>query len=134
VRARVARELVRRARELTRHIDELERELAALVRIHRPVLLGETGCGPLTAAIRIGHTAGVRRFPATVTSPAVPASPDSVSSAKRHRHRLHRGGDRQLNRALHIFAITRARLDPGNPRLPQRKHADGKTTAEALAA
>src|ERR687886_2358781 len=55
-RVRVAIELVRRVRELTRRVDELERELAALVRIHRPVLLAETGCGPMTAAILIGHT------------------------------------------------------------------------------
>ena len=132
-RVRVARELVRRVRELTRHIDELERELAALVRIHRPALLGETGCGPLTAAILIGHTAGAQRFPTDGHFARLAGvAPIPVSSGRRHRHRLHRGGDRQLNKALHIIAITRARLDPETRTYLERKHDEGKTTAEAL--
>src|SRR3954447_6239413 len=112
-RVRVAAELVRRVRELTRRVDELERELAALVRIHRPVLLAETGCRPMTAAILIGHTAGAERFPSDGHFARLASvAPVPVSSGRRHRHRLHRGGDRQLNKALHIIAITRARLDP----------------------
>jgi transposase len=132
-RVRVAVELVRRVSELTRRVDELERELAALVRIHRPVLLAETGCGPMTAAILIGHTAGAGRFPSDGHSARLAGvAPIPVSSGRRHRHRLHRGGDRQLNKALHIIAITRARLDPETRDYLQRKHAEGKTTAEAL--
>jgi transposase len=132
-RVRVAAELVRRVRELTRRIDELEREMAALVRIHRPVLLAETGCGPMTAAILIGHTAGAERFPTDGHFARLAGvAPIPVSSGKRHRHRLHRGGDRQLNKALHIIAITRARLDPETRTYLERKHAEGKTTAEAL--
>jgi|tagenome__1003787_1003787.scaffolds.fasta_scaffold20707898_1 transposase len=132
-RVRVAAELVRRVRELTRRVDELERELAALVRIHRPVLLAETGCGPMTAAILIGHTAGAERFPSDGHFARLAGvAPVPVSSGRRHRHRLHRGGDRQLNKALHIIAITRARLDPETRAYLQRKHAEGKTTAEAL--
>jgi len=133
VRARVAAELVRRVRELTRRIDELEREMAALVRIHRPVLLAETGCGPVTAAILIGHTAGAQRFRTDGHFARLAGvAPIPVSSGRRHRHRLHRGGDRQLNKALHIIAITRARLDPETRAYLARKHAEGKSTAEAL--
>ena len=132
-RVRVAIELVRRIRDLTRRVEELERELAALVRIHRPVLLAETGCGPMTAAILIGHTAGAERFPSDAHFARLAGvAPIPVSSGRRHRHRLHRGGDRQLNKALHIIAITRARLDPETRTYLERKHAEGKTTAEAL--
>lgn len=132
-RVRVAAELVRRVRELTRRVDELEREMAALVKIHRPVLLAETGCGPVTAAILIGHTAGAQRFPTDGHFARLAGvAPIPVSSGRRHRHRLHRGGDRQLNRALHIIAITRARLDPETRAYLDRKHAEGKSTAEAL--
>jgi transposase len=132
-RVRVAGELVRRVRELTRRVDELERELAAQVRRHRPSLLAETGCGPVTAAILIGHTAGAQRFPSDGHFARLAGvAPIPVSSGRRHRHRLDRGGDRQLNKALHIIAITRARLDPETRTYLQRKHAEGKTTAEAL--
>ena len=132
-RVRVAAELVRRVRELTRRIDQLEREIAAHVRRHRPVLLAETGCGPVTAAILIGHTAGAQRFPTDGHFARLAGvAPIPVSSGRRHRHRLHRGGDRQLNKALHIIAITRARIDPDTKAYLARKRAEGKTTAEAL--
>jgi transposase len=134
-RVRVAIELVRRVRELTRRVDELERELTALVRVHRPALLAETGCGPMTAAIVIGHTAGAERFRSDGHFARLAGvAPIPVSSGRRHRHRLHRGGDRQLNKALHIIAITRARLDPETRSYLEPKHAEGKTTAEALRA
>jgi transposase len=50
----------------------------------------------------------------------------------RDRHRLDRGGNRQLNRALHIIAITRGRLDPATKAYLQRKEAEGKTLIEAM--
>ena len=52
--------------------EQLERELLELVKAHRPQLLAEHGCGPLTAAILIGHTAGAKRFPTTRASRARP--------------------------------------------------------------
>jgi transposase len=61
-RVRVAREELVHIRRLTRQITTLERELRDLVKAHRPVLLAETGCGPMTAAILIGRTAGAERF------------------------------------------------------------------------
>jgi transposase len=129
----VAIELVRDVRELTRRVDEPERELTALVRVHRPALLAETGCGPMTAAIVIGHTAGAERFRSDGHFARLAGvAPIPVSSGRRHRHRLHRGGDRQLDKALHIIAITRARLDPETRSYLEPKHAEGKTTAEAL--
>jgi transposase len=61
-RTRVAREHVSQIRSLTRQINLLQDELLALVMRHRPQLLAEVGCGPLTAAILIGRTAGAQRF------------------------------------------------------------------------
>ena len=49
-----------------------------------------------------------------------------------HRHRLNRGGDRQLNHALHIIAITRAQRDPATKEYLARKEAEGKTKKGAL--
>ncbi len=61
-RVRVAREQVAQIRRLTREADELERELLELIRAYRPRLLEEQGCGALSAALLIGHTAGAQRF------------------------------------------------------------------------
>jgi transposase len=54
-------------------------------------------------------------------------APVPASSGRRDRHRLHRGGNRQLNRAVHIIAITRGRLDPETRAYLQRKEAEGKS-------
>jgi transposase len=132
-RVRVARELVARIRQLTRDADALQTELRALVRAQRPRLLQETGCGTLIAAALIGRTAGAERFATDAQfARQTGTAPIPASSGTRQRHRLHRGGDRQLNRALHIIAITRARHDPDTRAYLERKLAEGKTGPEAL--
>jgi transposase len=132
-RVRIAREELTHIRGLTRQVDRLELELAALIKIHRPQLLAETGCGPLTAAILIGRTAGAGRFRSDASfARQAGVAPILCSSGQRHRHRLHRGGDRQLNHALHIIAITRARYDPATKTYLTRKQAEGKSKREAI--
>jgi hypothetical protein len=61
-RVRIAHEQIALLRGLNRRIDRLKAELAELVAAHCPKLLAERGCGALTAAILIGHTAGNERF------------------------------------------------------------------------
>jgi|tagenome__1003787_1003787.scaffolds.fasta_scaffold20868668_2 transposase len=132
-RVRIARQLVSAIRQLTRQAEAIEAELRVLVRTYHPRLLAETGCGALTAATLIGRTAGAERF-ATDARFARQAgtAPIPASSGKRNRHRLHRGGDRQLNRALHTIAITRAARDPETRAYLQRKIAEGKTRKQAI--
>jgi transposase len=132
-RARVAREQLSAIRRLTRQINELERELHTLIKAHRPALLAEQGCGVLTAATLIGRTAGAERFPTDAHfARQAGVAPIPASSGRVDRHRHHRGGDRQLNRALHMIAITRARIDPQTKAYLERKRAEGKTKREAL--
>jgi transposase len=132
-RVRVAREQVSQLRRLTRQVDALERELLALIKAYRPQLLSEVGCGTLTAATLIGRTAGMKRFGSDAGfARQAGIAPIKCSSGKRARHRLHRGGDRQLNRALHVIAITRARVDPVTRAYLDRKEAEGKTKKAAL--
>jgi transposase len=132
-RVRVAREQIAQLRVLTRQADALERELLTLVRAHRPQLLAETGCGALTAALLIGRTAGAERFASDASfARQTGTAPIPCSSGQRDRHRLDRGGDRQLNSALHIIAITRARYDPATKAYLGRKEAEGKTKKGAL--
>jgi transposase len=135
VRVRVAREELSHIRTLTRQADELERELRALIAAYRPRLLEERGCGALTAALLIARTAGAQRFRSDACfSRQSGTAPIPCSSGQRTQHRLDRGGDRQLNRALHTIAITRARWDPVTREYLARKEADGKTKKGALRA
>ena len=59
-------------------------------------------------------------------------APIPCSSGQRTQYRLNRGGDRQLNHALHIIAITRAQRDPATKAYLARKEAEGKTKKGAL--
>jgi transposase len=132
-RVRVARNQVAHIRRLNRHIEQLRRELVELVRAHRPQLLAETGCGPLVAATLIGRTAGAQRFRSDASFALQSGTaPIPCSSGKHTQHRLNRGGDRQLNHALHIVAITRANHDPATKAYLERKQAEGKTNKGAL--
>jgi len=132
-RARIALELVASIRANSRQAGALERELRGLVIAYRPALLAEQGLGVLTAATLIGRTAGAERFPSDAQfARHAGVAPIPVSSGRRDRHRLHRGGDRQLNRALHVIAITRARIDPQTRAYLERKRAEGKSNREAL--
>jgi transposase len=130
---RVARAQIAQLRVQTRRVDALERELRALVSAHRPQLLAETGCGALTAALLIARTAGAQRFPTDASFARLTGTaPIPCSSGQRDRHRLDRGGDRQLNHALHMIAITRARHDPATKAYLARKEAEGKGKKGAL--
>jgi transposase len=132
-RTRIALELVASIRGISRQTSALERELRVLVIAYRPALLAEQGLGVLTAATLIGRTAGAERFPTDAHfARQAGVGPIPVSSGRTDRHRLHRGGDRQLNRALHTIAITRARIDPQTRVYLERKRAEGKTRREAI--
>jgi transposase len=133
--ARIGRDLVVRIRELTRAINALEREIADCTKTIAPVLLGLLGCGHLTAAKLVGETGGTGRF----RSPAAFAShngsaPIPVWSGSTVRHRVNRGGNRQLNAALHRIAVTQLRFPgPGRDYVAKRM-ANGNTKVEAIRA
>jgi transposase len=132
-RARVALELVASIRTISRQADVLQRELHSLIMSYRPALLAEQGLGVLTAATLIGRTAGAERFPTDAHfARQAGVAPVPVSSGRKDRYRLDRGGDRQLNRALHVIAVTRARIDPRTRAYLERKRAEGKSKREAL--
>jgi transposase len=96
-------------------------------------LLAELGCSTITAAILIGQTAGAERFPTDAHFARMAGvAPIPASSGKHERHRLDRGGNRRINRALHVIAITRGRWDPATKAYLQRKEAEGKSRMEAL--
>jgi transposase len=132
-RVRVARELVRQITARTTRIRELESELAALVQGYAPQLLAERGRGPLTAAKLIGEIAGADRFASDAKLARTGgAAPIPACSGNTSRHRLDRGGNRQLNCALHRLAINKANRCPNTAAYLARKQAEGKSRKEAL--
>lgn len=133
VRVRIARELVIAIRRHTRQSAELEREIGVLVRAQAPALLALPGCGTLTAAKLLAETAGVERFSSEAKLARLAGvAPIPASSGKRDRHRLDRGGNRQLNCALHRIAVTQGRVHPPARAYLARKQSEGKSRMEAL--
>ncbi|RFA11677.1 hypothetical protein B7R22_18345 [Subtercola boreus] len=94
------------------------------------------GIGALTAARILGRTGIVHRFPTENHFAAYAGvAPREVSSGDVVRHRLSRGGDRQLNYALHVIALTQIAMKTGPGRVfYDRKRREGKTGKEALRA
>lgn len=130
---RVARLLLKRITAIVREERALFSELTTLIHAHSPQLLQQPGCGTVTAAIIIGRTAGAQRFPTDAHfARHAGTAPIPASSGNTQRHRLHRGGDRQLNRAIHIIALSRAKTDPETRAYLARKQAEGKTKREAI--
>jgi transposase len=133
--ARIAADLVGRIRESTLVIDGLEREIDARIAGLAPGLLSLEGCGPLTAAKLVGETAGVGRFrSAAAFARHNGTAPIPVWSGNLTRHRLSRGGNRQLNVAIHRIAITQVRLGGEGARYVAKRMAAGETKREALRA
>jgi transposase len=124
------RSITARIRFLSAQVSELDPELAALLQAHPagPALLAEPGVGPIVAGqllVSWSHRGRVRNEAAFAALAGV--SPLEASSGQRSRHRLNRGGDRDLNRALHTVAITRLRCHPETIQYEARRTLEGKT-------
>ena len=133
--AEIARELVDRLVELTQSVKRLQRRIEALMRELAPTLLGLSGCGSLSAAKLVAETADVSRFRSSAAfAMHNGTAPIPVWSGNRERHRLNRGGNRQLNVALHRIAITQMRLGGAASAYIARRLAIGNTKTEAIRA
>jgi transposase len=131
--ASIARELITRGRELSLRANSLERHIVHLVRRLAPTLLALAGCGPLSAAKLIGEVAGAARFRSKATFARWNGTaPIPVWSANDGRYRLNRGGNRQVNAALHRIAITQWRGDGPGQAYVQRRMTAGDSKTEAL--
>lgn len=112
---------------LTSEIDAAEKELSALVAATAPTLLSRPQIGVHSAArFLISAAANIDRFPSDAAFARLcGAAPVPVSSGKTHRMRLHRGGDRQANKALHMIIVGRMKAHPETLAYVQRRLADG---------
>ena len=129
----VLRRLGRRVEQLSEELAELERTLTVLVAELAPGLLNESGVGPVCRRTAGARSSGDPKRMASEASFAALAgtSPVEASSGKQQRHRLNRGGDRQLNWALHVIALQRIRFHRETAAYYERLLATGKTNREA---
>jgi transposase len=133
LQVRLARELVTRCRSLTRTILELDRELEKRIAHTAPALLELPGCGAVTAAKLLAEIGPIDRFNTDAQlARHGGVAPLEASSGRTQRHRLDRGGNRQLNCALYRIAITQARYHPAAHAYLERKRAEGKSRREAI--
>lgn len=132
---RIAKAQLRRINEITKEQKELFDELTVLLKAHAPQLLEQPSIGTVTAAVIIGRTAGAKRFRSEACfARHTGTAPIPASSGNTIRHRLDRGGDRQLNRAIHIIALGRMAWNPETRAYIERRVSEGKTKREAIRA
>jgi transposase len=120
------------ATTLTAEISGLEEDLEAMVTDLCPALLEICGIGVVTAARIIGETGDIRRFRSSAAyARHNGTAPVPASSGTRDVHRLSRGGNRQINAAVHRAAITQARCHDGARALLQRRAETVRETRKA---
>lgn len=134
VRADIARRRIRTLRALIKHIAELNRRIGQLVAASGTTLTEIYGIGTLGAAEIIAQVGDPTRYPTKSRfAMANGTAPLQASSGRVVRHRLNRGGNRRLNRTIHIAAITQISRSETEGRLYyDRLQARGKSKAEAL--
>jgi transposase len=133
-RKQIGRDLVAEIRELDTRLAKLSTQMTKALAEHGSRLPEVDGIGPVVATRLLGRTGRAGRFPSSSAFASYAGvAPVEVASADRARHRLPRGGDRQLNLALHIAALTQVRMRASTGRAYyDRKIAEGKTHNEAM--
>jgi len=125
--------LARRIRTLDGDLASNRSDISELVKQDTPQLLDLTGVGAVVAAtvlIAWSHPGRVRSDAAMASLAGT--CPIPASSGNTVRHRLNRGGDRRLNRALTTITIVRMKVDPATRAYVARRRAEGRTTKEIM--
>lgn len=131
---RMLRRLARRIQDLDREIAEADAELAELIALRAPTLLSVFGVGTEVAG-QILTTAGEnsdRLRSESALARICGTAPIPASSGNTTRHRLHRGGDRQANSAIHMIVILRLRWHAPTRAYLERRTTEGKTKKEII--
>jgi len=130
--ADVMRRIARRVERLSEEITDIDHDYeCVLVGDFGPHLIDECGVGAVCAALLVVSSGDPGRMASEASFAALAGTtPVGASSGKQQRHRLNRGGDRQLNWALHVIALQRIHHHPQTAAY-QRPLATGKTAREA---
>lgn len=131
VEADLARRELDRIEEAFGDIADIDHQLAEL--LDRHPLLDVPGVGTVLAAEIIAIIGDINRFDTPdQLARYTGVAPIPASSGNTNRHRLHRGGHRRLNRAIHLIALTQARYHPDAINYLEKRTSDGKTRREAI--
>jgi transposase len=134
-RVAAANELLDEIRDYDIARKDVRARTATVIKSTGSTITNVHGIGPLTAAIIIGRAGDIRRFPtAGHFARHNGTAPIEASSGPKKRHRLNPRGDRQLNHAIHMAAVTQVGHDTAGRVYYLRKQAEGKTRKEALRA
>ena len=129
----IVRQLATRITALTTEIAELTALMGQRVVALGTPLLQLRGVGPVVAARLVGELGGTLRVHSAAALAALAGiAPVAVASGSRHGHRVNFGGNRQLNRAIHIIALTQRRCEPLAQAYYAKKRAEGKTARAAM--
>ena len=121
-----AGQLLDEVRSLDASRVEVRRRRVTAIEASNTTVTEVYGIGPLTAAIIVGRVGDVRRFPtAGHFARHNGTAPIEASSGPTKRHRLNPRGDRQLNHAMHMAAVTQVRHDTPGRLYYLRKQAEG---------
>lgn len=125
------RALAGRIVALDAEIGAHEAAIRPLLRAQAPQLLAQVGVGEwATAQLLLSWSHPGRCRSEAAFASLAGAAPIEASSGQTTRHRLNRGGDRQLNRALHVIATTRMRFDERTRLYVERRQAEGRSDRE----
>lgn len=132
VDALIAGRVVARIKTLTQDINQMTLLIRDLVRKVAPQLLTIEGCAEITAAAIITRVGNIDRFGTEAKfGRYVGCAPIPASSGDTNRMRLHRGGNRQLNAAIHRISVTQSLFHQPAIDYMAKKQAEGKTKREA---
>ncbi len=134
-RVMIAGELVDDIARLDTALKTSKKRATVAVAASGTTLCDIVGIGPICAAIIIGYTGDIDRFPtkghfATYNATA----PIEASSGPRAKHRLNPRGNRKINHTIHIAAISQLRYDSEGRAYYDRKIAEGKSSKDAIRA
>lgn len=134
IRKELAQDLVRDLRAADASLADIEQRMSDALDDHGTRLRQVDGVGSVIAVRLIGRTGPASRFPtADAFATYAGVAPIEVASGERTRHRLSRSGDRQLNSAIHLIAVTQVRMRNSlGRRYFDTKIAEGKTRNEAM--
>jgi transposase len=132
-RKRIAVEFLDEVRRNDKALAELRHRIEGAVCVSCTTVTDVFGVGPVVAAYLIGYTGDVCRFPSAGHYARYNATaPIEASSGPKVRHRLNPRGNRQLNHAIHIAAVTQVGHDTPGRAYYLRKQSDGKSPKEAM--
>jgi transposase len=133
VRAGLVRHNISELRRLNRTIAEVEKDIVSKIKQSGTTLTHLRGIGFMSAAKILGEVGTIGRIRSKAGFAMLNGTaPLQASSGSRQRHRLNRGGNRQLNYALHMMAIARCNSDEDTKAYIARRQMEGKTKKEAM--